>query len=285
VQGVAIADRAYQHAVYYARERVQGRAAGDRETGAIIRHADVRRMLLTMRALTEAARAINYVAFAQCDVAAHSDQAAAGAKRVELLTPIAKGWATEIAQEVTSLGLQVHGGMGYIEETGAAQFVRDARIVSIYEGTTGIQANDLIGRKLIRDNGAEMTALIAEMRATEQQLQASGGEWQTMAAALRAGLDQLEQTVAWVLANHASDERLAAAAAFNLLMLAGTVVGGEMMSRAAWLAQSQADADFAKAKFTVAQFYAEQIMPRAAAYASATQSGSETLMAMSDEAF
>ena len=290
IQGVALSDAAYQHAVTYAKERVQGRAPGDAETAGIIRHPDVRRMLLLMRGLSEAGRAINYLAIAAYDSSTHSVDAedkSAAQRRVELLTPIAKGWATEVAQEVTSLGVQIHGGMGFVEETGAAQFMRDARITTIYEGTTGIQANDLIGRKLIRDNGLEMQALIAEMRSTEAELEQAGESFAVQASALAEGLDQLDDVCQWILTNYQDDARLPGAASFNLLMLAGTVVGGWVMAKSALIAREKQadDTAFYQAKQVTAQFYAEQVMPRASSYASAAKVGTSTLMAMTDDLF
>jgi len=162
IEGVALGESAYQHALRYAKERVQGAPLGQVEANTIIKHGDIRRMLLQMRSLTEAARAINYTAASALDRGEKGDEAAY--KRLEFYTPIAKAWATEIAQEVTSLGDQIHGGMGYVEETGAAQFMRDARIITIYEGTTGIQALDLIGRKILRDGGKELMAVSAEVQ-------------------------------------------------------------------------------------------------------------------------
>ena len=290
IQGVALSDAAYQHAVGYARERIQGRTPGDAELSGIIRHPDVRRMLMLMRTLTEAGRAINYLAIASYDQAKHGtdDSAKVGAQgRVELLTPIAKGWATEVAQEVTSLGVQVHGGMGFIEETGAAQYMRDARITTIYEGTTGIQANDLIGRKLIRDNGQQMQSLLLEMRATQTQLMQAGDRFKLQADALAEGIEQLDNVCQWVLASYQQDARLPGAASFNLLMLAGTVVGGWLMSKSALVANQKQteDQDFYKAKLLTAQFYAEQVMPRAISYARAAKVGTQTLMSMSDQMF
>ena len=194
MQGVGLSDRAYQRAVAYARERVQGRT-GDAAPG-IIGHPDVRRMLLTMRACTEAARALGYVTAAALDFAhRHPDEAVRARKRAfaELMIPIVKGWSTEGAQRNASLGVQVHGGMGYIEETGAAQYLRDARITTIYEGTTGIQANDLVGRKIGRDRGAALMAAIADLRETVTALSASGdANLGVIATRLDAGLDALE---------------------------------------------------------------------------------------------
>ena len=290
IQGVALSDGAYQHALAYARDRIQGRSAGDAELGGIIRHPDVRRMLLLMRALTEASRAINYLAIAAYDRAGHShdeSEKADAQRQVELLTPIAKGWATEVAQEVTSLGVQIHGGMGFIEETGAAQFMRDARITTIYEGTTGIQANDLIGRKLIRDKGAQMQLLLADMRETQAQLVQAGNRFSLQAQALGDGINQLDDVAQWVLGHYKEDARLPGAASFNLLMLAGTVTGGWLMSKSALIAKQKQSDDpgFYKAKQLTAQFYAEQIMPRALSYAAAAKVGTQTLMAMGDDLF
>ena len=177
VQGMALSERSYQQAVAYAKDRVQGIAPGDEEKGSIIRHPDIRRMLMLMRSLTEASRALCYVSSSAFDMAHHGldeEQCKLARARGELLTPLAKAWSTEVSQEVTSLGVQIHGGMGFIEETGAAQYMRDARITTIYEGTTGIQANDLIGRKLIRDNGLELARLLCDIRATQAEVVAQG---------------------------------------------------------------------------------------------------------------
>lgn len=290
MQGVALSDRAYQHAVVYAKERTQGRTPGDTEMATIIRHPDVRRSLLVMRSLTEASRAVNYVAAACYDVVHHGDDAeqkAAANARVEWLTPIAKGWATEIAQEVTSLGVQCHGGMGFIEETGAAQYMRDARITSIYEGTTAIQANDLVGRKLARDNGVEISKVIAEIRATEAELEAAGDDFTLMTSALAEGVDQLESVKDWILENYANDPRLQGTASFNFLMLAGTVVGGWMMAKSALVAKAKLSEDevFYSAKLTTARIYAEHILPRSISYAASAKANSATLMSMSDDQF
>ena len=174
MQGVGLSERAYQRALAYAQERVQGYAPGQQGRVTIIHHADVRRMLMQMRALAEAGRALSYVSASEYDLAHHCDAEAEKAKhqrRVDLLTPVAKAWPTEMAQEVTSLGVQVHGGMGFIEETGAAQYMRDARILTIYEGTTGIQGLDLIGRKLLRDKGMAMAELVSELNAFKSELE------------------------------------------------------------------------------------------------------------------
>ena len=202
LQGVAVSERALQHAVAYARERVQGSTPSSPERVSIIHHPDVRRMLLTMKALTEAGRALAYVAMSSQDHIHHSrDEGARKAhdQRVALLTPIVKGWCTEVAMEITSTGVQVHGGMGFIEETGAAQYLRDARILPIYEGTNGIQALDLVGRKFLRDGGAAMAGLLSEIRGVAATL--DGSEYADIGMALARGVDALEQAGEWLKSN------------------------------------------------------------------------------------
>ncbi len=293
LQGVAIAERAYQHALAYALDRKQGRAPGIDGVAPIIAHPDVRRMLLTMKAETEAMRALAYVAMAHIDAAKHSEaetDRAYHAARADLLTPIVKGWGTETAQVLTSLGVQVHGGMGYVEETGAAQYMRDARILTIYEGTTGIQAGDLIGRKTLRDGGAAMRTLLDEMQAVVAELQAAGGELAPLATALDAAAEAASGALDWILANHRADANIAGAVAYHYLMLVGTVCGGWQLARAALVAQRRlqagtADSDFYTAKINTAKFYAEQSLPRAAAHAASITSGCATMMAFTQEQF
>lgn len=290
LQGVAISERAYQHALEYAADRTQGRAVGFDEAGAILRHADVRRMLLTMKVLTEAGRSITYDACASLDRAHRSsdesirkDQAA----RAALLTPIVKGWCTEVSQEVTSLGVQVHGGMGFIEETGAAQHFRDARILPIYEGTNGIQALDLVGRKTIFDNGEALTTLLGEMRqvvseALNSTLHKRDGERLAEAlAALEVARDQ-------ILASK-QQPQFAATVAYNFLMLSGFACGAWQLLRQSLKAQQllqdgAVDTLFLTAKQQAATFYISQILPRYRGYAQMITDGSEPVMAMSDEA-
>jgi alkylation response protein AidB-like acyl-CoA dehydrogenase len=289
VQGVALSDRSYQHAVAYAKDRVQGLAAGDKEKGTIIRHPDVRRMLMVMRSLTEASRALCYVSSSSFDMAHHGldeDARKLASARGELLTPIAKGWSTEISQEVSSLGVQIHGGMGFIEETGAAQYMRDARITTIYEGTTGIQANDLIGRKLIRDKGLEFGRLVAEIRATQAEVEAQG-EMAAVASSLASGADSLEEVANWVIIHHLDNPQLPGAVAVNFLMAAGTILGGWLLAKGALIAKQKMAEDeaFYSAKVVTARFYAQQIMPRAAAHVKAAQSGSDMTMALSEDQF
>jgi len=292
VQGVGLADRSYQQSVAYARERVQGRAPGEKGRVAIIRHPDIRRMLLTMRALTQASRAVCYYTAGCLDRAAHGTDAAEAAlyeARADLLTPIAKAWATEAALEVTSNGIQVHGGMGYVEETGIAQFYRDARIAPIYEGTNGIQAIDLVGRKLLRDGGATVSAFVSEMRSVDAPLANAGDEVAVVRQALARGLDELVLCSTHILTGEKRDAELPGAVAFNYLMLIGTVIGGWQLARGALVAldglAAGGDKAFLETQVVMAKFYAEQILPRCAAYGAAVRAGSGSIMALAAENF
>ena len=293
LQGLAIADRAYQQARGYARDRVQGGAPGEEGRVAIIRHPDVRRMLMQMRAYVEAMRSVAYVTAAHMDLAHASDDPAVCARhqaRVDLLTPVVKGWCTEIAQEITSLGVQIHGGMGYVEETGAAQHFRDARITTIYEGTTGIQAMDLAGRKVLRDGGEAARALIVDMRATLEEVQSQSELPAALAPALKASIDALDTAVEWLVKQGPKDPEVAGAVAVNLMMLTGTALGTWQIARGALIASRQlaageGDSDFLQAKIITARFYAEQISPRCEAHLYAVLSGSEATMALADEQF
>jgi alkylation response protein AidB-like acyl-CoA dehydrogenase len=294
LEGIAIAERAYQQARAYARERVQGHAPGGGSgRTTIIHHPDVRRMLLTMKSQIEAMRSAAYVAAASFDFAHHSPDAAVRTRhqaRVELLTPVIKGWCTETGQHLTSIGLQVHGGMGYVEETGAAQHYRDARITTIYEGTTGIQAGDLVGRKILRDGGAALTALIADITATVADLERHGEALAPLRAALKGGVESVAAAGHWLGSNFRSDPGVPGAVSYNLLMLIGTVVGGWQLARAAAvsserLAAGSGDAAFHRAKILTARFYAEQVMPVATAWRKAIEAGCEPVLAMPEEAF
>jgi len=292
VQGVGLADRSYQQAVAYARERVQGRAPGEKGRVAIIRHPDVRRMLLTMRALTQASRAICYYTASCLDRAAHGtdpESVAFHQARADLLTPIAKAWTTEASLEVTSNGIQVHGGMGYIEETGVSQLYRDARIAPIYEGTNSIQAIDLVGRKLLRDGGATVSAFVSDMREVDAPLANAGDDFAVVRSALARSLDELVQCSTWILTNEKRDPELAGSVAFNYLMLLGTIIGGWQLARGALVAHGQlatgGDKAFLEAQVVMARFYAEQVLPRCTGYAAAVQSGSRSTMALAAEAF
>ena len=284
MQGIAVADRAYQQAVQYAHDRVQSRdLAGSDGPVSIIHHPDVKRMLLTMRAHVEGARALAYVAAATSDAAHHAADAALKAQNqalYEFLVPVVKGFSTEMSVEMTSLGVQIHGGMGFIEETGAAQHYRDARILTIYEGTTAIQANDIVGRKTLRDRGAVAKALCAQIASTEQDLAVHANEdCLAMHDALRQGRLALEETVDFIVAHGKSDPKVVYAGAVNYLKLTGIVLCGWQMARAMMLAQDQIERDpaFFTAKLITARFYADALLPQATALAqSIRQSGAVT---------
>ncbi|WP_213981666.1 acyl-CoA dehydrogenase [Sphingomonas sp. dw_22] len=271
LQGVQVAERATQRAVAYARERIQSARAGSasREPVAIVEHPDVRRMLMRMKAQTQAARALVYYAFAQLDRARAGDAAANA--RVELLTPLAKAHATDLGNEVASIGIQVHGGMGYIEETGAAQHFRDARITPIYEGTNGIQAADLVGRKLSMDNGGTLLALLAEMRGDAED------------AELTRLIDACEEVARNLLASE-TDDRLAASYPF-LTMLSVAVCGWLMETQGRIAARSEGDPAFLKMKQAAARFHVEQIVPEAMGLKAAAMAKAELLYAVDAEAF
>jgi len=293
LQGVAIADRAYQQAVSYAKERVQGsRNAGEGRV-TIINHPDVRRMLMLMRSQTEAMRAVAYITGAYLDRAAHAldkEDRNSSQQRVDLLTPIAKAWCTEVAQEVTTLGLQVHGGMGYIEDTGSAQHFRDGRITTIYEGTTGIQASDLVGRKILRDEGQAMRSLLADIQIFEETMSTSDDRLAALHRELKSGREALAEVTDWILAAAPDDSNAAGSVSVNLLMLMGTVIAGWHMARAAVAAiekleSATSDSSFYEAKLVTTRFYAEQVMPRVRAYRDAVVSGSENTMALKEHQF
>jgi len=294
MQGVAVADRAYQKAVAYARDRVQSRdVAGSAAPVAIICHPDVRRMLMTMRALTEGARSLAYVAAAACDAGHHAADPETRKRNMavyEFLVPIVKGWSTEMSLEVTSLGVQVHGGMGFIEETGAAQYYRDARILTIYEGTTAIQANDLIGRKTARDGGAVARALIAAMGETLKELEGHDGDLGAIRNALAAGAQSLEEAVSFIVASARSDVRAVFAGSVLYLKLAGVVLGGWQLARAALAARrlldaGEGDAAFLGAKIGTARFFADHILAQAAALRHSIVSGAAGALALDDVQF
>ena len=275
VQGVGIAEAAYQHALAYARERRQGRSPWSQDASApIFDHPDVRRMLATMKAKTAAARAICLAAGLAADLARLAPSEAERRKaelRSQLLTPIAKAWSTDVGVEVASLGVQVHGGMGYIEETGAAQYYRDARIAPIYEGTNGIQAIDLVGRKLVMEGGAAVTHQISDMR----DIASSAGEG--MGVVLSAGIDAVERASAG-LAKARGTAALAGATAY--LKLFGDVLGGALLCKGALLAAAEGDAAWAADRAALARFYVEQVLTGAPALADACLAGDEALKAI-----
>ncbi len=295
MQGVAIADRAYQQATSFARDRVQSRAIGstDPKASAIIQHPDVRRMLMTMRAGTEAMRCIAYLNAAEIDRSHHHPDASVRAKsnaRAGLLTPITKGWSTELGCSLTSLGVQIHGGMGFIEETGAAQHYRDARILPIYEGTTGIQALDLLTRKLLRDGGETARGLIEEMLETFARVgESDDARVSTLAAPAIEQTRLLARTTETLLQTGAEDMVTAAAAATPYLNLFGTVAGGWLLCKSALtasgkLAGGEGNADFFDAKIKTTRFYLDNILPQAVGYAAAVD-GAQSVMEMDEAQF
>ncbi|MDR3441299.1 acyl-CoA dehydrogenase [Telmatospirillum sp.] len=286
LQGLAIAERTYQQARAYAFERIQGKPIGCPPGTAIVDHPDIRRLLMDMKAEIEAMRGLAYVAAAALDrTEAETDPAAREeAKRLaELLNPIVKGWCTERGVEIASMGVQIHGGMGYAEDTGAAQHLRDARITTIYEGTTAIQANDLINRKILRDEGKTLRQVLTEVAALAVDLeQRNDPLLKDIGAALTQAANDAEQATAWLLATAGQEPRQAAAAAVPLLLLLGTVLGGHQMARAASLTTG-ADADFLQTKKKTAWHYAETILPRSSSLLAAVTRGARTVMALSPE--
>jgi alkylation response protein AidB-like acyl-CoA dehydrogenase len=275
LEGVGISERAYQTALAYARERIQSTEAGVRggPRVPIVRHPDVRRMLMLMKSQTEAMRALSAVVAVSLDTARLHPNAADRQLHqdfADLMIPVIKGWCTENAVDIASLGIQVHGGVGFIEETGAAQYLRDARITPIYEGTTGIQANDLIGRKLARDGGRAAQVVITQMRAVAGELAATPDS-SPLAAEFSTGIDSLEESVRYVVANYAKDIRAVSVGAVPLLKLFGIVAGGWQLLRSASISrqrlaesrQNAADAAFYEAKIATAQFYADHVLSQA----------------------
>ena len=287
LQGLAIAERAYQQALNYARDRVQGKPTGWTGPGTtgIINHPDVRRMLMVMKCQIEAMRGLIYAASAQVDIAhAAEDEAIAARAQLfaDLYTPLVKGWSTEVGNVVASLGVQVHGGMGFIEETGAAQHFRDARITTIYEGTTAIQANDLVLRKTLRDGGQGLRVLLSDVADTALVAESAGfGIGAKLSVATATALSCVE----WLVGAAKEDMRLPAGAAVPFLDLMGTLVGGQMMAKAALAAKGMATEDgFYAAKLITADFYADHVLSRIDGLAQSIQSGSKAIMEV-DEAF
>jgi 3-(methylthio)propanoyl-CoA dehydrogenase len=288
VQGLAIAERAYQDALRYAQERRQGRAIGapKGESSPIVEHPDVRRMLLTMKAYMEAMRALLYTNAVSIDLARHHhDPAEREARRelVELLTPVSKAWCTDLGVELASVGLQVHGGMGYVEETGVAQYLRDSRISPIYEGTNGIQAIDLVMRKVPMRGGGVVADLLAQMEALGPELDAAGQELAGLRPALATGVSVLREATDWILSRGPAEPNDVLAGATPYLRLSGLVIGGWLMARSA-LAASRllrtadgADAAFLREKIATASFYAGQLLPQAAGLLPAVTAGAGPL--------
>jgi 3-(methylthio)propanoyl-CoA dehydrogenase len=296
VEGVGIAERAYQHALDYARSRVQGRElgvkGGDRVT--IIHHPDVRRMLMLMKAQIEAMRALAYVTGAVLDKAQrHPDPAerARSLAMVELMIPVVKACNTETAIDIASLGIQIHGGVGYVEATGAAQYLRDARITTIYEGTTGIQANDLVGRKISRDSGATLRALIAEIEAFATKLgREQDQNLQAIAASLTLAVASLSAAARHLLSLYQINLEQVFAVAVPFVRLLGYVACGWQMARAAQAAHDKLlpgnnEADFYKTKLVTARFYADHILPQALALGHTVVNGAESVLTLGENRY
>jgi alkylation response protein AidB-like acyl-CoA dehydrogenase len=290
LQGLGLGERAYQRAVEYANERRQGRAPGAPagEQSLIVELPDVRRMLLTMRAYNEALRCLVYLNAECLDLAAHHPDEAVRQQRAELadlLTPITKGWGTDLGVEVTSLAIQVFGGMGYIEETGVAQYYRDARIAPIYEGTNGIQAMDLVGRKLPMRAGGAITDYLAGIAATADEAKAAGEALAPIGDRLAAATATLKEATDWLMANGLADPVDALAGATPYLRMCGLVTGGWLLARAALAAQQRIDAgdtsDLLAQKVVTARFYCDQLLPQAAGLVPAVTAGSGDLAAAS----
>ncbi len=291
VQGVAIAERSYQQALEYAKDRLQG-TRKDGSRFSIIKFPDVRRMLMQMKAGTEAMRALSFVGGAAVDRAARASDEAVQRKeqaRLELLTPIVKGWITELAQELTYLGTQVNGGMGFIEETGSAQHYRDARILTIYEGTTGIQALDLVGRKTLMNKGEALADLLTEIEETVVALEGEAA-FAEQGKALREALEAGQGARAWLLENAEADPAAAGAVSVHFMMLFGFLCGGWLMGKSALRAQAlleagNGDPEYLKAKLVTAQFFSEHLLPRTKASLETIRKGSASIMALSEDQF
>ena len=269
LQGVSVSERAYQQALSFCNERVQGVAPGHKEAGPIIRHPDVQRMLSNMKSITEASRALTYTACAEVDFTGGdlpADNLDQHKRRLGLLTPIVKGWCTETAQEVASLSLQCHGGMGYIEETGIAQIVRDARILPIYEGTNGIQAMDLVVRKIIGDKGLAINELIVDMRKSLSSLLPGSPLLSSQIDRFKGSVDDLEKTVSLLL-KHSTNMKFSGSVAFDVLMMTSTITAAWQMLVSVERAQlafesNKVSSEFFDDKTTTAQYFIDSILPR-----------------------
>jgi 3-(methylthio)propanoyl-CoA dehydrogenase len=295
VQGISIAERAYQKAVTFSRDRVQSRPVdGSMKTSApIIHHPDVRRMLMTMRAYTEGCRAMATVAAAAYDASHHHPDADTRKENLafyEFLVPLVKGFSTEMSLEVTSLGVQVHGGMGFIEETGAAQYYRDAKILTIYEGTTAIQANDLIGRKTGRDGGQTAKGIAAQIANTEADLINSGSAHaKAVAARLKAAREAFLSVVDFVVSGAKASPNAVFSGSVPYLMLTGNLVAGWQMARALLVAEAELakgnDAVFMQSKITTARFYADHILVKVPSLRDSIVDGADSVTEMALDAF
>jgi alkylation response protein AidB-like acyl-CoA dehydrogenase len=295
LEGVSIAERAFQRALAYAKDRLQGKdLVQGGKTVPIIRHPDVRRMLMLMKSQTEAARALAYVVAASMDYSHRTTRQEEKARHqafVDLMIPVVKGWSTETGIEVASLGVQVHGGMGFIEETGAAQHLRDARITTIYEGTTGIQAADLVGRKIAREGGVTVKGWLAVLAAFDQELAKSGNaDIQALRGHLSAGVQAVSRSVDFILSAASKDPNAAFAGAVPFLKLMGVVAGGWQLARAALVAEKKlaekvGDAAFYGAKISTARFFGDHVLSQAPGLAVAVASGAASIMALSEDQF
>jgi alkylation response protein AidB-like acyl-CoA dehydrogenase len=293
LEGVAVAERAYQRALAWSRERMQGKPVGvaGAKTAAIVQHPDVKRMLLTMKSLTEAMRALAYWTSAVLDRARHHEDEAERRRcqaMVDLLIPVVKGWSTENGIEVASLGIQVHGGMGFIEETGAAQHLRDARITTIYEGTTGIQANDLVGRKVGREQGKTAFIVIAEMEALVEELPKHRNvHLATIADRFSSAVSRLKEATQWIVQTYPTNPAAVAAGSVYYLKLMGITCGGWMLARSALIASrqleaGQGDAAYLRGKVLTTRFYADHILPQAMSLSAAAMRGAESVLAVEE---
>ncbi|NBS72292.1 MAG: acyl-CoA dehydrogenase [Betaproteobacteria bacterium] len=295
VQGIAVAERAYQKATQYARDRVQSRPVDGsiKDAAPIIHHPDVRRMLMTMRAYTEGCRAMASVAASAYDASHHHPDASTRQQNLafyEFLVPLVKGFSTEMSLEVTSLGVQVHGGMGFIEETGAAQYYRDAKILTIYEGTTAIQANDLVGRKTSRDGGNTAKAIAAQIANTESELKKQNSAHAlAVAKKLGAACQAFEEVVDFIVANTSSNPNAAFAGSVPYLMLAGNLMSGWQLARALLVAEEAVakgeDVPFMQAKICTARFYADHILSKVPGMRDAIVDGADSVTSMALESF
>ncbi len=293
LEGVAVAERSFQRALAWSRERLQGKPVGVQgaKTAPIVQHPDVKRMLLTMKSTTEAMRSLAYWTSALLDRARkHPDEAERRRAQamVDLLIPVVKGWSTEMGIEVATLGIQVHGGMGFIEETGAAQHLRDARITTIYEGTTGIQANDLVGRKMGREEGRTALALVAEMEKLLPKLSAApDANLKAIGEALAAAIARLRETVQWVAKTFPENPAAVAAGSVYVLKLMGITLGGWMLARGADIASRQlskgeGDSAFLKSKILTARFFADHVMAQAPSLSAAVTRGADSVLAVEE---
>ncbi|MES2686204.1 MAG: acyl-CoA dehydrogenase [Pseudomonadota bacterium] len=295
MQGIAIAERAYQKAVTFAKDRVQSRPVDGsiNASAPIIHHPDVKRMLMTMRAYTEGCRAMASVAAAAYDASHHHPDADVRKQNqafYEYMVPLVKGYSTEMSLEVTSLGVQVHGGMGFIEETGAAQYYRDAKILTIYEGTTAIQANDLVGRKTARDGGQTAKGIAGQIEKTEAALLKQGGAAaKTVAKRLKAAREAFVDVVEFVAGNTKASPNAVFAGSVPYLMLAGNLVAGWQMARSLLVAEEELaaghDVDFMKAKIITAVFYADHLLSKAPGMRDSIVDGADSVTALALEAF